>query len=170
MLATGFGIPLTVIGGTRFYSRREVKDLLCYIKLIANPNDDVSFKRIINVPKRGIGDTTIKTIEMAASTHDMSMFMICAAEGMLPPRVSSKIKPFIDLMREFFAKRYELGLDSLMEFIIDKTGYIEYITAQDDDKSDDRQENIEELIGAMREHEQQSNDCLLYTSPSPRDS
>lgn len=95
---------------------------------------------------------------MAASTHDMSMFMICAAEGMLPPRVSSKIKPFIDLMREFFAKRYELGLDSLMEFIIDKTGYIEYITAQDDDKSDDRQENIEELIGAMREHEQQSND------------
>ena len=86
VLATGFGIPLTVIGGTRFYSRREVKDLLCYIKLIANPNDDVSFKRIINVPKRGIGDTTIKTIEMAASTHDMSMFMICAAEGMLPPR------------------------------------------------------------------------------------
>lgn len=158
VLATGFGIPLTVIGGTRFYSRREVKDLLCYIKLIANPNDDVSFKRIINVPKRGIGDTTIKTIEMAASTHDMSMFMICAAEGMLPPRVSSKIKPFIDLMREFFAKRYELGLDSLMEFIIDKTGYIEYITAQDDDKSDDRQENIEELVGAMREHEQQSND------------
>ena len=79
--------------------------------------------------------------------------MICAAEGMLPPRVSSKIKPFIDLMRELFAKRYELSLDSLMEFIIDKTGYIEYITAQDDDKSDDRQENIEELIGAMREHE-----------------
>ena len=61
-------------------------------------------------------------------------------------------------MREFFAKRYELGLDSLMEFIIDKTGYIEYITAQYDDKSDDRQENIEELIGAMREHEQQLND------------
>lgn len=60
-------------------------------------------------------------------------------------------------MREF-CKRYELGLDSLMEFIIDKTGYIEYITAQDDDKSDDRQENIEELIGAMREHEQQLND------------
>ena len=56
VLATGFGIPLTVIGGTRFYSRREVKDLLCYIKLIANPNDDVSFKRIINVPKRGIGE------------------------------------------------------------------------------------------------------------------
>ncbi len=155
VLTTGFGIPITIIGGTRFYARREVKDLLGYIRLIANPNDDASLKRIINVPKRGIGDATIKTIEKTAGEKDISMLMLMLSPDALPDRIAKKVAPFCETMRDFFVKRYELSLEQLAEYIMDMTGYHQYIAEQGDDSADTREENIEELIGAMREHELQ---------------
>ena len=155
VLTTGFGIPISIIGGMRFYAYQEVKDLLSYLKLIANPNDDVAFKRIINVPKRGIGDTTVKLIESTAAQKNVSMFMAALAPDMLPEKISAKIKPFIDLMRDFFTKRYQLPLDELAQYIIREINYEDHLATLGDDKLETRQENIEELLGAMKEHEEQ---------------
>lgn len=155
ILSSGFGIPISIIGGTRFYSYKEVKDLLAYFKLIANPNDDVSFKRIINIPKRGIGDTTVAVIESTAAANDVSMFMAALTPDMLPAKISAKVRPFTELMREMFAKRYELSLDELAEYLIQALRYEEYLSEQRDGMLETRLENLHELIGAMREHNEQ---------------
>ena len=155
VLTTGFGMPITIIGGTRFYARREVKDLLGYIRLIANPNDDAALKRIINVPKRGIGDTTVSAIEAEANKQDVSMLMLMLSPSGLPDKIAKRVAPFCELMRDLFAKRYELSLEQLTDYIIDAIDYHQYIAEQGDDSAETREENIEELIGAMREHEAQ---------------
>ncbi|MBR3298216.1 MAG: UvrD-helicase domain-containing protein [Clostridia bacterium] len=155
VLTTGYGIPISIIGGTRFYSYQEIKDLLAYLKLISNPNDDVAFKRIINVPKRGIGAATISSIEMAARSKDISLFMACITPDALPEKLVKKVLPFIDLMRELFAKRYQMGLSELAENIIASTDFDAYLLELGSDKYDTRTENVQELLGAMREHEQQ---------------
>lgn len=155
ILSTSFGIPISIIGGMRFYSYKEIKDLLAYLKLISNPNDDVAFKRIINVPKRGIGDATISTIESAARAHDVSMFMATIMPDILPPKIVSKVAPFASTMKELFAKRYELSLDALTEYLMQSIGYYEYLADLQDGTLDTRTENIDELLGAMREHSEQ---------------
>lgn len=155
VLTTGYGIPISIIGGMRFYSYQEIKDLLAYLKLIANPNDDVSFKRIINAPKRGIGAATVSAIEMAAQSKDISMFMACITPDALPEKLIKKVSPFIDLMKELFAKRYRMGLAELAESIIAATDFDSYLLELGSDKYDIRSENIQELLGAMSEHEQQ---------------
>ena len=155
VLVSGFGIPISVIGGTRFYARREIKDLLSYLRLIANPSDDGALKRIINVPKRGIGEATVSAIESLSESTDQSMLITILTPGILPEKISKKVSRFADLMRVLFAKRYELSLEMLTEYIIDAIGYAQYIVEQGDDNLETRQENIEELLGAMREHEEQ---------------
>ncbi len=152
VLATGFGIPISIIGGTRFYAYREVKDLIAYLKLIANPNDDVAFKRIINVPKRGIGETTLGQLELIARKNDTSMFITAMQTDILPAKIVSKLEPFIKLMRDLFAKRYELALDELTSCIIESTHYVDFLSSQSDGMLETRLENIDELLGAMREH------------------
>lgn len=158
VLTTGFGIPISVIGGMRFYSYQEIKDLLAYLKLIANPNDDVAFKRIINVPKRGIGAATISSIEAAAQAKDISMFIACITPDALPEKLVKKVMPFIDLMKDLFAKRYRMGLAELAESIIAATDFDAYLLELGSDKYETRSENIQELLGAMLEHEQQLTD------------
>ena len=155
VLVSGFGIPISVIGGTRFYARREIKDLLSYLRLIANPSDDGALKRIINVPKRGIGEATVSAIESLSESMDQSMLITILTPGILPEKISKKVSRFADLMRDLFAKRYELSLEMLTEYIIDAIGYAQYIVEQGDDTLETRQENIEELLGAMREHQEQ---------------
>ena len=156
VLSTGYGIPISVIGGARFYSRKEVKDLLGYLRLIANPSDDASLKRIINVPKRGIGDATIKSIESMAAAKDMPMLLYMLTPDSLPAKIENKVSCFCELMRDLFAKRYELGLNELAEHIIESIDYHAYIQEQGDDTADTREENLEELLGAMREFEAQT--------------
>ena len=155
VLVSGFGIPISVIGGTRFYARREIKDLLSYLRLIANPSDDGALKRIINVPKRSIGEATVSAIESLSESMDQSMLITILTPGILPEKISKKVSRFADLMRDLFAKRYELSLEMLTEYIIDAIGYAQYIVEQGDDTLETRQENIEELLGAMREHQEQ---------------
>ena len=113
VLVSGFGIPISVIGGTRFYARREIKDLLSYLRLIANPSDDGALKRIINVPKRGIGEATVSAIESLSESTDQSMLITILTPGILPEKISKKVSRFADLMRDLFAKRYELSLEML---------------------------------------------------------
>ena len=148
-------IPYKIVGGINFYARREIKDLLSYLRLIANPSDDGALKRIINVPKRGIGEATVSAIESLSESMDQSMLITILTPGILPEKIYKKVSQFADLMRDLFAKRYELSLEMLTEYIIDAIGYAQYIVEQGDDTLETRQENIEELLGAMREHEEQ---------------
>lgn len=151
-LRQSFRIPVSLIGGTGFYERTEVKDILAYLRLIANTNDDVAFRRIVNVPKRNIGAATVSELSIHAEQMDVSLFNAGAMEGMIPSKVYSKLSPFRELMAEFFAAKREKPLDELVRFVIERTGYIQYLADQQDGLLETRVENIEELIGAMTEH------------------
>ncbi len=152
VLQQSFRIPVSLIGGTRFYEFKEVKDILAYLRLIANTDDDVSFKRIVNTPKRNIGDATIRELGIVSSQHNMSLFNAAAYPGMLAPKTAAKLAPFMELMSEFFAARRELPLHELAKLIIERTRYIEHLEDQHDGLLETRVQNIEELLGAMREH------------------
>ncbi|MBO4384699.1 MAG: UvrD-helicase domain-containing protein [Clostridia bacterium] len=151
-LQQSFRIPVSLIGGTRFYDRREVKDILAYLRLAVNTNDDVAFRRIVNVPKRSIGAASISELSACASQLDVSLFNAATMDGAIPPKLQAKFKGFIDIMVELFAARREKPLDELCRFVIDLTGYMEYLEEQKDELFETRVETIEELIGAMRQH------------------
>ena len=151
-LQQSFNIPVSLIGGTRFYEYKEIKDILAYLRLTANTNDDVAFRRIVNVPKRGIGQTTISELDSFAKQRDVSLFNAATMEGIVPSKTAAKLKGFIDVMADLFAARRELELDEFAKFVIERTGYMAYLADQQDGLLETRVENIEELIGAMREH------------------
>jgi DNA helicase-2/ATP-dependent DNA helicase PcrA len=151
-LQQSFRIPVSLIGGTRFYEYKEVKDILAYLRLTANTNDDVAFRRIVNVPRRGIGDTTISELAYHAEQADVSLFNAASMDGLVPQKIQTKLNNFTHLMVDLFAARKELPLDKLCEFVIERTGYMKYLEEQQDGLLETRVENINELIGAMREH------------------
>ena len=151
-LRQSFRIPVSLIGGTGFYERQEVKDILAYLRLIANTNDDVAFRRIVNVPKRAIGSASVSELAYQAEQLDVSLFNAASMEGIIPQKLHSKFSPFVALMVELFAARRERPLDELCQFVIERTGYMQYLADQQDGLLETRVENIEELIGAMREH------------------
>ena len=151
-LQQSFRIPVSLIGGTRFYEYKEVKDILAYLRLVANTNDDVAFRRIVNVPKRSIGQATLSELAFHAEQADVSLFNAASMDGLCPPKIQQKLASFTELMVDLFAARREKPLDELAEYVIERTGYIAYLTEQQDGLLETRIENIEELIGAMREH------------------
>lgn len=151
-LQQSFRIPVSLIGGTRFYEYKEVKDILAYLRLIANTNDDVAFRRIVNVPKRSIGQATISELGYLAEQADVSLFNAASMDGLAPEKLRKKLEGFTSLMVDLFAARREKPLDELAEYVIDRTGYMKYLEEQQDGLLETRIENIEELVGAMREH------------------
>ena len=154
-LQQSFKIPVTLIGGQRFYEYKEIKDILAYLRLIANTNDDVAFRRIVNVPKRAIGAASISELAGYAEQKDVSLFNAATMDGVIPLKTQAKFRKFTDLMTEFFAARREMELDELTKFVIERTGYMGYLADQQDGLLETRVENIEELLGAMREHMEQ---------------
>ena len=158
-LQQSFNIPVSLIGGTRFYEYKEIKDILAYLRLVSNTNDDVAFRRIVNVPKRNIGAATINELDVAAKSHDVSLFNAATMEGIVSPRVTAKLQGFTDLMADLFAARHDLPLDEFTRHVIGVTGYMGYLADQQDGLLETRVENIEELIGAMREHMEENPDA-----------
>jgi len=149
-----YGVPYKLVGGTRFYQRQEVKDVIAYLRLIHNPQDNVSLLRVINVPGRGIGQKTVSVLQSWAAAHDVSLFQALkqisesAAEGedkkrSLPSRTSQARAGFDVLMSEMITHSGELGLSSLMDEILERTGYRTYIQNKED--GEERWENIVEL-------------------------
>ncbi|MCR5610960.1 MAG: UvrD-helicase domain-containing protein [Clostridiales bacterium] len=157
-LQQSFRIPVSLIGGTRFYDRKEVKDILAYLRLAVNTNDDVAFRRIVNVPKRAIGDASVNELSACAAQLDVSLFNAATMEGAIPNKLQSKFRGFVDIMVELFAARREKPLDELCQFVIDRTGYMEYLEGLKDNLLDSSAEIIEELIGAMRQHMEENAD------------
>ncbi len=146
------GIPYKVIGGTRFYDRREIKDALAFVKAVVNPNDEVSLKRVVNVPKRGVGDGSISKIDVFAAANGITFYEALSrhAEAGVTGKALRGIDSFLD-MHETFVDMIDDGPGSLLEAILDQTGYL--VELQDDRsiESEGRLENLAELVGAARE-------------------
>ena len=147
----GSGIPYDVVGGTNFYARREIKDLLAYLKTIDNGRDDLAVKRIINIPKRGIGASTIAKVQDYADLHEISCYdaLRQADEIAELGRSAVKLKPFVNMIQGFRSKLEYYGLEDLIKDIIETTGYVQELEAADEEDAQNRIENIDELISKI---------------------
>ena len=146
------GVPYKVIGGTRFYDRREVKDALAYIRCAANPLDEVSLKRILNVPKRGIGDTTVERIDAFAASQQVSFAVALrrTSEAGVSGAASKGIAKFVALLDDLEA-RLSQGPGPVLRHALEASGYIKELEAEDTVESAGRHENLLELIGSASE-------------------
>ena len=157
------GIPYRIYGGLKFYDRKEIKDIIAYLKLIYNPDDSQSFRRIVNVPKRAIGDTTIKALSDFADSKDVSLFEAIKEieESDLSSRVQSKLKDFAELIIKF---KNAVGSYSLQEFVtlvIEKTGYLAELQSQNTPESEADIENLQELVNVAGEFVPEESDNAL---------
>jgi DNA helicase-2/ATP-dependent DNA helicase PcrA len=149
---TRVGIPYKVIGGTRFYDRREVKDALAYLKSAANPADEVSLKRVVNVPKRGVGDTTIARLDTWANAHGVTFGQAlehCEDAGVKGPALKGirEFNALLEKLREAIAK----GPGEVLQIALDDSGYLKELEAEHTVESTGRLENLAELVGYARE-------------------
>lgn len=156
-------ISYRMISGTKFYDRMEIKDILAYLRLIANPNDNVSLSRIINVPKRGIGTTTIERIERYARKHKKSMFdALFEIDNIgVTPRSINAIVEFRDLMQKFMQMQDYLPVTSLVEDLLESTGYTQKLKNLGTNEAQNRLENIEEFLSITQHFEEESEDTSL---------
>lgn len=157
------GIPYKIVGGVNFYARREIKDLLAYLKTIDNARDDLAVRRIINVPKRGIGATTLAKVQSYANEHEISFYQALRAASEIPSigRAAVKIQPFVTFIQAMRSKAALIPLSDLLQEIIDTTGYVADLEAEDSDEARARIENIEELQGKVRVYEQNESEPSL---------
>ena len=154
-------ISYTMVGGVKFYDRLEIKDILAYLRLIANPNDSTSMARIINVPKRGIGKTTITQIEQFARKNNISMFdALYQIENIgVTPRAIPKLIAFRDMLQVWVQMQDFMSVTSLLEDILEKTNYRNIYTGTSDAES--RLENIDEFLSITQHFEADSQDTSL---------
>ncbi len=157
------GIPYDVIGGTNFYSRREIKDVLAYLKTIDNGRDDVAVKRIINVPRRGIGAATILRVQEYADERGISFYDALREADQITAigRSASKLKPFVTMMQGFRSKTEFYSLEELVRDVLDLTGYIKELEESDEEDAADRIENIEELVNKVVAYEEEADEPTL---------
>lgn len=148
--------PYRILAGLRFYDRREIKDLLSYLRVIFNPADDTNLSRIVNVPKRGIGDTTVGKISALAMSVGKSMFDIITDPGYAEAigRSYSKIASFAQMINEIRSLVNEISVSELIEVILKRTGYLESLIAENAQEAQGRIENIEELKSKAIEYEE----------------
>jgi len=156
----GANIPYKIIGGINFYSRKEVKDLLAYLKTVDNGSDDLAVLRIINVPKRGIGQTTVSRIQAYAADHDIRFYeaMREASDISGVGRGLSKINEFVSCIDTLKAESTGLSVSELLSRIIDKTGYIKELEAEATEEAQARIDNIEELRSKAVSYEMEAED------------
>ncbi len=145
------GIPYNVVGGTNFYARREIKDLLAYLKTIDNGRDDLAVRRIINIPKRGIGAATIAKVQDYADIREMSFYDALCQTDDIPGigKSAGKLDSFVNMIRSFRSKVEFYGLEGLIKDVIETTGYVSELEASDDEDAENRIENIDELISKV---------------------
>ena len=150
-----FGIPYQLVGGVNFYQRKEIKDVLAYLKTIANGNDDIALLRIINVPKRGIGATTMAKITSYANTNGISLFdAMTLANTLGLGKVGEKILKFTNLIESYRDKvRLKANISQLITELLEETGYIDSLYDEGEIEGESRKENIDELINKSGEYE-----------------
>ena len=149
-------IPYKIVGGVNFYSRKEIKDILAYLKTIDNGKDVLAVRRIINVPKRGIGNVTLAKVQAYADSRDISFFEALEEAGEIPGlgKAALKIQPFVHLIHEMRLSLADMSMQDLIQAILDKTGYAEDLKNEDTDESEARLENIDEFINKAVTYEE----------------
>lgn len=153
-------IPYKIVGGINFYARREIKDLLAYLKTIDNGRDDLAVRRIINVPKRGIGLTSINRVQEYALGREISFYEALGAVDLIPNigRGASRLESFVALIEHFKTDAEEMTISELMQEIIEETGYIESLKEEGTEEAENRIENIDELISKIAAYEEACED------------
>ena len=153
-------IPYKIVGGVNFYARKEIKDLLCYLKTVDNARDDLAVRRIINVPKRGIGATTLEKVQDYADKMDVSFYDALRVAEEIPSlgRSLSKIDGFVTFIQTLKSKAEAYTVRELLEEIIEETGYVKELEAEDTEESRARIENIDELISKTVSYEEAMKD------------
>lgn len=159
------GLPYRIYGGTKFYDRAEVKNVICYLKLINNTDDSQSLRRIINVPKRGLGETTLKNLTDFANSKDISLFeaiKICE-ESEIPAKTQSKLKDFATLITKFQDAKNSYSLKEYVTLVIEKSGYLAELQtkAATDPEIQDDINNLQELVNVAEEFVPEEEDNLL---------
>jgi DNA helicase II / ATP-dependent DNA helicase PcrA len=156
-------IEYSIVGGIKFYDRKEIKDILAYLRLIANPDDDISLQRVINVPKRGIGSGSIDKIATFAALHDMTMFEALESIELigLSPKITKAAAEFRDLISNYAKMLEYLSVTELVEDILEKSGYTEMLTAEKSIEAQSRLENLEEFLSVTKSFEESSEDKSL---------
>ena len=158
------GVPYRIYGGLKFYDRKEIKDIIAYLKLIYNTDDSQSFRRIVNVPKRSIGDTTIKRLQDFADREDISLF--AAAQRIqedteIPPRTRSKILDFVNLITKFREAIPNYNLREFVTLVIEKSGYLAELQLQNTPEAEADIENLQELVNVAEEFVPEEEDNVL---------
>ncbi|HTN99615.1 MAG TPA: DNA helicase PcrA, partial [Microthrixaceae bacterium] len=148
------GIPYKVVGGTRFYDRREVKDAMAYLKAIVNQTDEVSVKRVLNVPKRGVGDQTVGRLDAFARSHGLSFVDALRRwdEAGVSPRSARGIESFLNILDDLKSEVAD-GPAKVLESILERSGYLAELEADRSVDNDSRVENLAELVGMAQDHE-----------------
>ena len=157
------GLPYNVVGGTNFYSRREIKDILAYLKTIDNGRDDLACKRIINIPKRGIGATSVVKIQEYADAHGISFYEAACEAQSIPAlgKSASKLTPFVNTIRVLKAKNGELCLTDLFDDLMETIDYEAYLEGLNEEDTDDRIANIDELRNKLVIYEETAEEPTL---------
>ncbi len=156
------GVPYRIYGGLKFYDRKEVKDILAYLRLIYNTDDSQSLRRIINVPKRAIGETTVKALADFAASQDISLFEAIkrSDESELSPKVQAKLKDFAQLIEKFREAVSAYNLHEFVTLVIEETGYLAHLELQNTPEAQADIENLQELVNVAGEFAPESDDVL----------
>lgn len=162
------GVPYRLVGGTRFFDRAEIKDVMAYLTLVVNPANDIAAQRVINVPKRGIGNTTVGHIETLARMNQCTFLEACqlaCVDESIRMNTRTKIAEFVALIHE--AQTYTGELRKVVEMIVDKAGLIEALQAERTEEAQSRIENIQEFYGVVDEYAQTHEDAdALFEAPT----
>jgi len=156
-------VPYRIFGGIRFYERREIKDILAYLRLVANPSDEISLRRILNVPRRGIGETAIGRVEQIARERGGSLGEVLADPQLLVGlgRTASAIEGFIAMIERWRQQQETMPVTTLAEAILEETGYRSMLGSEPPVEAETRLENIREFLGVTREYDEQGEDKSL---------
>ncbi|WP_042357549.1 DNA helicase PcrA [Bacillus rubiinfantis] len=156
-------INYQIVGGTKFYDRKEIKDMLAYLRLISNPDDDISLQRVINVPKRGIGASSFDKMANFAALHDISIFQALDSVELLglSPKITKAAREFRDLIKNYTQMQDYLSVTELVEEVLEKTGYMEMLKAEKSLEAQSRMENLEEFLSVTKNFEEINEDKSL---------
>ncbi|MBM7692693.1 DNA helicase-2/ATP-dependent DNA helicase PcrA [Peribacillus deserti] len=156
-------IQYSIVGGIKFYDRKEIKDILAYLRLISNPDDDISLRRVINVPKRGIGATSLDRIADFAAMNDSSIMQALDSVELIgvSPKIMKAAAEFRDLINGYSQMQEYLSVTELVEQVLDKTGYREMLQIEKTIESQSRLENIDEFLSVTKSFEENNDDKSL---------
>lgn len=156
-----YGIPYKVFGGFRFYERKEIKDALAYVRIAINPSDNDSILRVVNYPKRGIGNTAVAELQNVAKDTNSTLFQVLINPGLLSSATAKKLAPFTEIATELVKMQKQMSAVEFVQFAIRRSGLESSLAQSGDPEDSNRLENIEELVGAVQQFSQDNENATI---------